>query len=291
MDARRVTARSPGSNRRRFLLRLAGFGIGLGICYTALLEPRWLQINRREFAAAREPLQRPVKLLHLSDLHASWEVSLDFIAKAIRLGLAWKPDLIALTGDFIHWRWEDVDAYAKVLSALPAAAPTFACLGNHDGGAWAGSSRGYADTRVVREVLARGRVELLHNTQRKARIAGQELTLVGVGDWWADETDPASAFAETTGTRPALTVLLSHNPDSKTALRPWPWDVMLCGHTHGGQFRLPFIGTPFAPVEDKRYVEGLHRWEGRWLHITKGVGNLHGLRFNCRPEISLLTLT
>ena len=65
---------------------------------------------------------------------------------------------------------------------------------------------------------------------------------------------------------------------------------MLCGHTHGGQCDLMFLGTPFAPVRDKRFVQGLHRWEDRWIHITRGVGNLHGMRFNCRPEVSLLTL-
>jgi predicted MPP superfamily phosphohydrolase len=66
--------------------------------------------------------------------------------------------------------------------------------------------------------------------------------------------------------------------------------LLLCGHTHGGQIRLPFVGTPFAPVRDKRFVEGLHQWDGRWMYITRGVGNLHGVRFNCPPEVSLLTL-
>ena len=79
-------------------------------------------------------------------------------------------------------------------------------------------------------------------------------------------------------------------PDSKEHLRKYPWDLMLCGHTHGGQCDLVF-GTPFAPVRNKRYVRGLHPWNDRWIHTTKGVGNLHGLRFNCRPEVSLLTFT
>jgi len=54
---------------------------------------------------------------------------------------------------------------------------------------------------------------------------------------------------------------------------------------------VPGIGAPLAPVRDKRFVRGLHHWNDRWLHITKGVGNLHGVRLNCRPEVSLLTLT
>ncbi|MDR1191385.1 MAG: hypothetical protein LBK60_06960 [Verrucomicrobiales bacterium] len=65
---------------------------------------------------------------------------------------------------------------------------------------------------------------------------------------------------------------------------------MVCGHTHGGQTRLPFIGTPFAPVKDQRYVAGLNEWHGRRIYTSRGVGNLHGVRFNCRPEVTLLEL-
>ena len=53
---------------------------------------------------------------------------------------------------------------------------------------------------------------------------------------------------------------------------------------------LPVVGTPFAPIRDKKYVRGLHSWNGRWLHITKGIGNLHGMRFNCRPEITVFEI-
>ena len=66
---------------------------------------------------------------------------------------------------------------------------------------------------------------------------------------------------------------------------------MLCGHTHGGQFKVPFLNfTPFAPVSDHSMVEGLHSWKGRQIHVTRGVGNLWGIRLNCRPEISLLEI-
>ncbi len=72
--------------------------------------------------------------------------------------------------------------------------------------------------------------------------------------------------------------------------KDYPWDLMLCGHTHGGQLSLPVIGTPFAPVRDKKYVAGLHKWNNKQIHITRGVGNVLGLRFNCPPEVSVLEL-
>jgi predicted MPP superfamily phosphohydrolase len=137
-------------------------------------------------------------------------------------------------------------------------------------------------------MLAEAKVTLLHNRAVPFDHAGWKLNLVGVGDWWADEMEAKQAFATADPAR--RTILLSHNPDTKTDLLPWSWNLMLSGHTHGGQLDLPVIGTPFAPIRDKRYVRGLHRWNDRWLHITKGVGNLHGMRFNCRPEVSVLTL-
>jgi predicted MPP superfamily phosphohydrolase len=66
---------------------------------------------------------------------------------------------------------------------------------------------------------------------------------------------------------------------------------MLCGHTHGGQVPILPIGPSFAPVEDKRFIAGLRAWRGRQIYVTRGVGNIGGMRFRCRPEIGMLTLS
>ena len=273
-------------SRRKFLAGALG-ATAAGIAYMKWWEPRWLGTGRHEVRLGKEA-GSPIRLLQLSDFHASEEVSLDFIQSAVEMSLRLKPDLICLTGDFITWRYEEFPRYAEILKPLADAAPAFATLGNHDGGRWVGTA-GYNDTSLVRDLLTRSRIELLHNRSTSVQIQGRKLDLIGVGDLWAEELDAPSAFS---GARDgSATILLSHNPDTKDQLRTYPWDLMLCGHTHGGQCDLVFFGTPFAPVRDKRYVRGLHRWNDRWIHITKGVGNLHGMRLNCRPEISLLTLT
>lgn len=260
-----------------------------GVSYMRLVEPRWLDVSRVTLRLSEIEARRPLTLLQLSDFHASDVVSLDFIERSIRLALdSCEPDLICLTGDYITWKWEQWDEYSSILSPLARKAPTFACIGNHDGGAWAGSSKGYDDHASVDQMLANAGVLLLHNGSTTFEHHGRSLNIVGVGDWWADEMEADAAYRSVDRTRP--TILLSHNPDTKSLLRAWPWDLMLSGHTHGGQLSLPGIGTPFAPIRDKRYVRGLHRWNDRWLHITKGVGSLHGMRFNCRPEVSVLTL-
>ncbi len=99
------------------------------------------------------------------------------------------------------------------------------------------------------------------------------------------------AFPANDDSRRISRIVLSHNPDSKELLRDYSWDLLLCGHTHGGQLSLPILGTPFAPVHDHRYVYGLNQWNGRFIHTTKGIGNRHGVRFNCRPEVAILSVS
>lgn len=284
---------SPALPRRRFLRKLAWAGgiVATGFAYTRWVEPTWLQTTQHDVPLSGGHTTEPIRLLHLSDFHASAAVPLEFIQRAVETGLRWEPDLVVVTGDFITWRFEETERYSRVLAPLAKAAPTFACLGNHDGGVWAARSRGYADSTLVRAVIAGAGVILLHNANQAVALQGRKLHLVGVGDLWAQEFQPTPAFGGVNARPGEATLLLAHNPDTKDRVADRPWDLMLSGHTHGGQLRLPLIGEPFAPVRDKRFVSGLHRWEGRWLHVTKGVGNLHGLRFNCRPEVCLLTLS
>ena len=276
--------------RRRFLSGCFSAVAGAGL-WTRFIEPWWFKIAQHTV-----PLGfggEPLRLLQLSDMHAD-PMPLDYLRKTFRAGLALKPDLICLTGDFITRKFDRWDEYAALLSKLPVVAPTFAILGNHDGGKWAyriGFHDGYADTKLVRAMLDAAHIPLLHNRRERLALRGHALDLVGVGDWWADEMKPDAAFAGWKREPDVPTILLSHNPDTKERLQPFAWDLMLSGHTHGGQLSLPFIGEPFAPIRDKRFVRGLYRWEERWLHVSAGVGALHTARFNCRPEVSLLTLT
>jgi uncharacterized protein len=272
-------------NRRNFL-GLCGGG-AVGAAYTRFAEAEWLEVNEPKLVWREGGAE--IRVLHLSDFHASSVVSLDYISRAIDLGLAQKPDLICLTGDFVTSKYESFSEYTGILKKAGQAAPAFACVGNHDGGSWVSRrGHGYTSWANVGEMLKTAGVNLLHNERRVVEVKGRALQLVGLGDLWAEEMNPSKAFS---GARQDLrTILLSHNPDSKALNAQFGWDLMLSGHTHGGQLRLPFIGTPFAPVDDKRYVAGLKRWQDRWIHVTKGVGNLHGLRFNCRPEVSLLRL-
>jgi hypothetical protein len=278
-----------GITRRRFLACAGVAGLGL-VCDAGLVEPFRLEIGRHEFKTRAPAPERPLKLLHLSDFHASWAVGLRFIEEAVDLGVQLKPDLICLTGDFITRQYAEFDSYARVLGKLAAAAPVFACLGNHDGGRWSGSQRGYKTTEPVRQLLGQSRIELLSNRSTTIRINGRDVRLTGLPDVWSEDVNLGAAFAPARAGGADLNILLSHNPDTKEFAGNYPWELMLSGHTHGGQVVLPFLGAPWAPVRDKRFLAGMYSWGGRWLHITRGIGNVRGFRFNCPPEVSLITV-
>lgn len=271
---------------RRRILGLGAAATLSGCTYPTLLEPRWLETTH-----TRVPVQghssASARILHLSDLHASNVVPWSLIETAVDTGLAHKPDLICLTGDFITDRLEtDTGRYVRILRRLSAAAPTFAVLGNHDGGSWAAPRGGHAGHKGVERLLEDARVELLHNRSRRLDLAHGRLALAGVGDYWSYEVDAKGAMQAAS---PALTTLvLCHNPDAKELLRFHSWHLMLCGHTHGGQVMIPFQGPRYAPVRDKRYVSGLNAYGSRHIYTTRGVGNVLGVRFGCRPEVSLL---
>jgi len=270
---------------------MGAVGVGsTAIGYPCFCEPRWLEVTERQVRLARVPVRRSLRLLHLSDLHASFVVPLSLIQNAITLGLNQPPDLICLTGDFITFRHDfDSGEYVRALRRLSAVAPTFAVLGNHDGGNWARYRRGNPDHTFVERMLEESGVRLLHNRSERVTVRDEQLTLVGVGDLWSHEIDGHKAFASVRGAE--AVILLSHNPDSKDKLDSFPWDLMLSGHTHGGQVIVPMEGVRYAPVVDKRYVAGLKPWGSRQIHVTRGVGNVGGVRFRCRPEVSSLIIT
>ena len=273
---------------RRSLLPILGGGLAAA-SYPCYIEPRWLDANVRHVAITRVRLPHPVRILHLADLHASVFVPLDLIDSAITAGLAMRPDLICVTGDFItfcdDFSFED---YARTLSRLSKAAPTFAVLGNHDGGPWSAKHRGNPDSKMVEALLENSGIRLLRNESERVRVSDLSLSLAGTPDLWQEKIDPRRTFADVHETEPV--VLLAHNPDTKDVVAKYPWDLMLSGHTHGGQVVLPGLGVCFAPVNDWRYIAGLVPWGERQVHVTRGVGNFGGVRFQCRPEVNLLEL-
>jgi len=207
------------------------------------------------------------------------------LQKGFQAGLSRKPDFVCLTGDFVSaTHGFDRQGLFGLLRSATATAPTHAVLGNHDGGHWLARWGGTRSTQSMRDLIESAGVHLLHN---QCAVV-EDLTLVGVADYWSGEFAPERAFAR--APHGGATLLLCHNPDAKKDLGRFPWDLMLSGHTHGGQVCVPGITPTWAPVTDKRFIAGLYGWEGRQLFITRGVGSPRHVRAFCRPEVSLLEI-
>jgi uncharacterized protein len=274
--------------RRRMLTGMAACAVAV---YTDMrfIEPNWLGVGKHQVPILPRGAA-PIRILQLSDLHVSHEVPLDFIDAAVDLGLKQNPDIVCLTGDFITKQWNEWNAYSRILARLSKSIPTYASTGNHDGGPMMGSRGGLRTPNYVIGMLEKADIPVLMNQRQEIALPGKvPFELLGFGDLWEDDFQPRGLF-EKNHARP-VRVLMSHNPDTKDLIADSEWELMLSGHTHGGQLILPWGSSPMAPVVDKRFVRGLHHWNNHWLHITKGVGSIWNLRLNCHPEISLIELT
>ena len=272
--------------RRQFFLAAGATAAATGV-YSWRVEPHWVQVVRRTLPVRRLPPALEGKTLaQLSDIHVGPQVDPDYLKESLEhVSSALRPDLIALTGDFMTAAGPSrVDEVAEVLEHLTIPPlGCFAVLGNHDyGEGW--RSPELAD-RLADRLTGLG-IRVLRNAS--CDVAG--LRIVGVDDLWGTNFRPEEALVGVTPETPALA--LCHNPDA--ADRP-VWDRfrgwILSGHTHGGQCKPPVLPPPLLPVSNRRYTAGAFAIHGgRTVYINRGLGHIIRVRFNARPEITLFQL-
>ena len=272
--------------RRNFLLCGAGASMGVaGGATFARMESKWLKTTFKKISGLG--LAQPLRVLHLSDFHASWCVPWKQIRESVEMGLAEKPDLILLTGDYVSTRKDKIDGYPEALAPLAGHPHSFAVFGNHDWKYYPEGSR----ARQIEAKMAEAGVRCLVNQMVELDVRGTAVRIAGLGDLWRHEALPEQCLRPA-GEDGPLTLLLAHNPDTKELVESYAWDVMFSGHTHGGQVVVPWLRwAPVLPVDDRSMVAGIYPWKGRHIHITRGVGCLHGIRFACPPEVSIIDLS
>lgn len=272
-------------SRRTFLI---GAGAAAAALTTPYLTSRSTELNRRKLSLWKDNGPR-LRLAHLTDLHSSKYVSLSHIQKSIEIITKEKPDFACITGDYVDSIAPDPQGLVSVLRILSDSIPTFACMGNHDGGAWLARRGGPATPAAVVELLRAANIRVLQDQSEKVQIKDRSFFLTGLHDLWSDKIDTRRAGL-TNEREPRI--ILAHNPDTKDEIKNHKWELMLSGHTHGGQIRLPLFGGRLtAPVKDDRYIEGLLPWGEKHIHISRGIGALRGLRYNCPPEVNVIDLT
>ena len=198
-----------------------------------------------------------------------------------------------VTGDLVNHNRQWAEPAAKLLADTFVAAgiPTVVSFGNHEFG-YARRPGEPADDDlhlfIEATLTARGCV-VLRNRSHAVERDGSRLWLVGLDDLWFGHFDPDAAFA---GVPPGVPrIVLSHNPDTSPFLDPFAPDLILSGHTHGGQVRLPVYGAPLLNVADTRHDHGLFDLPNSRLYVSSGVGYIRRVRFNCRPEVPVFRLT
>jgi predicted MPP superfamily phosphohydrolase len=262
--------------------------------YAVGIEPTWLEVRKLAIPIPTLPrsLDR-LRVVQISDIHRSSQVSAPYVAHAVEEALALRPELVVLTGDFITHDPAMFADVARLLAPLAQVAPSYAVPGNHDYDhwyTWAEPGMPEGGERLG-EALARHNIELLRNEARTVslRKAAGQLELVGIDDFWSARFDPAMAFSRCSELAlPRL--VLSHNPDSYRSLNTQRFDLMLSGHTHGGQIHLPLIGVPYTTVQDSRFVSGLNAADDHLVYTNRGLGWNRRIRLGVRPEITLIEL-
>lgn len=245
------------------------------LAYSHFLETRWLE--RTQHTLELPGMKRPLKVLHLSDLHLTradtWHEGLLDACAALQC------DVLVLTGDLVMpgFALEEVISLLKRLPNPPLG--RFLCPGNWE--YWSGLSG-----EALENLCAAADIHLLLDTWIPLDCG---LVLAGTDSELGGTPQVETLLSALPTDRPAL--VLTHCPSTFVRLDQAPVRLVLAGHTHGGQIRLPGLGALWLPAGSSGYDQGLFQGQHASLFVSRGLGtSMARLRFLCRPEATLLTL-
>lgn len=245
----------------------------------ALNEANSLSVEKIEIQLKRLPKNLDgFRVVHLSDIHHSPFTDIEHISRAVKIANSLKPDMFVLTGDYVSHESEYIAPVAEVLGGLKSEFGTFACLGNHDH---------WTDSEMVTTLMREANINVLINEGLRFKAKGASFWLAGVDDYMVGKTDLRAALR---GSFPdEMKMVLAHNPIIVRRAARVGVDLMLSGHTHGGQIKLRDDEKRILPR--RKLKNGLYRRKDTQIYITRGIGTVVlPVRYGCPPEISLLEL-
>lgn len=259
--------------------------------YATRIEPTWLELTHHTVPiAGLPPAFHGMRLVQLTDFHGSRKVTNAYLREAVDLAQAQDPALVVLTGDFIHHGFKHIKNVARELGRFRAPHGVFAVLGNHDYSVRnaLGLRRHRHLHQAVADALADEGIRVLRNETVPLVQGGARVHLTGLEDLWSRMCDVQQAYADTSDELARL--VLAHNPCTIEHLAGRRCDLMLSGHTHGGQVDLPGLGRVTLSRNGKRFAAGMYHVGQSQLYVNKGVGFGFRVRYNVRPEVALVTL-
>ncbi|MFA5891859.1 MAG: metallophosphoesterase [Actinomycetota bacterium] len=278
----------------RLILGFVALGLAV-FAYASLIERYWWAVRRHHIPCLASGA-RPLRVLHVSDLHmrAAQRRKQRFLAGLAAL----EPDVVVATGDLLEDA-SGLPAAVAALGAIPARAGRVFVLGSHDhhGPAprswlrylWTHDPQTAGRSNPWRD-LVRGLEE--HGWQfidnRTVRVG--DIEVLGLGDAHIGRADLG---ALRTRAAKGFRMAIAHSPDIVEEVARHGYDLILCGHTHGGQVRVPLLGALVTnSTLPLRMARGAHRIGNAWLHVSAGLGTskFAPIRFSCRPEVCVLEL-
>lgn len=240
-----------------------------------------LEITRHQIAVeGLPPAFEGYRIAFLTDTHVASFMRRGFYRECVEQVRRHEPDLILLGGDFVSFRRHIPLMAELLLTGLEARDGVWAVLGNHD--YWADRDG------VIAAMTAKG-VRFIINRSVQIDRDGSTIDLVGIDELYRGRPDARSAFANTDPSRPCIA--LSHHPDIVPRLRNHRIDLLVCGHTHGGQIRFPFFGAVIVPSKHEgRYAAGFHLEQGVRMYVSRGLGAVPPVRILCKPEVAIFDL-
>jgi uncharacterized protein len=228
-----------------------------------------------------QPAHDGLRVVHLTDIHHSLFTPLEDVQRAVHLANQLRADVVALTGDYVTFSPMYIWPVARALGKLRARLGVFAVLGNHDF---------QVDPGLMTRALQAQHIRVLRNAHHSLRLGSAPLWLVGVDDLWWNRDDLPGALRSVPARDPKI--LLCHNPLGIQAAAMHGIDLVLSGHTHGGQVRLPVVGSVYGRSKlGRRFVEGWNRLQNTQIYVSRGIGKvLVPLRLGCPPEVTCLRL-
>ena len=253
--------------RRRFLWAAALSSPFAAMADARFIEPQWFKTKRLNLAKGRATH----RLVHFSDLHHKGDVRL--LKSVVATVNSFSPDFVCFTGDIIE-EGKFLPEALEILSGIKA--PMFGVPGNHD--YWSKASF----EPIGKCFAATGGAWLV---DEQLVIAGGKINLIGVAQLGPRHPLPATV--------PGMkNVLLIHYPAWVKNLGAEKFDLILAGHSHGGQVRIPFFGPVMVPFAVDEFDMGLFQTANGPLYVNPGIGYIYdyNFRFNCRPEITVIAL-
>ncbi len=259
--------------------------ICLAFVWMRWVEPSLVSVTRTQVRAANVPAAADgLRIVQFTDTHFGFDYDVGRFERAVEKINELDPHIVVFTGDLFEEYAKypaDEDGIIAALSAIHAPQGKYAVLGNHDYG------RGAQDESI--RVLEAGGFTVLRNESVELPLLG--ITVTGIDDCFfgsGQEFDLASLPSDT------YNLVLCHEPDVFASSESSALDLMLSGHTHGGQVRLPFLGELILPAQGRLYPMG-HYDSGNaresQLFVSRGLGtSMMPIRFCCMPEVALITL-